>query len=101
MFEALAGIHRYLERRSIHFLVVILPSRYVYEDGPYRESSLALLGRAEARAEALGLPFLSLRGALAAAGGARLFMDFCHPTADGNRAIAKALEATLRGWSEQ
>jgi hypothetical protein len=33
------------------------------------------------------------------AGGAALYMDFCHPTAAGNRAIAAALTPVLAAWS--
>ncbi len=98
LFEAVAGIHAYLERRDIRFLLLIMPSRHVYADDQYTDASLELLQRAEARARELGLPHLSLHAALGRAGGAALFMDFCHPTAAGHRAIAAELEPILSRW---
>lgn len=98
LFESLAGIHAYLTRRGVRFLLIILPSRHVYSDDQYTRASLELVRRAERRARELDLPHVSLYEALGRAGGSALFMDFCHPTAHGNRAIADALEPILRGW---
>ena len=76
--------------RRIAFLLVIMPSRDSYEAEARSVGARRLLDRAEARAAELELPTLSLRVRLGTAGGAELYMDFCHPTAAGNEAIAAA-----------
>jgi len=101
LFEALAGMHRRLGREGRHFAVALLPPRHAFEPGSrYRPGALRLLERAGARARALGLPLVPLRTALARAGGAALYQDFCHPTAAGHRAIAGALGPLLAGWQD-
>ncbi len=98
MFEALAGIHRYLSRRDVAFLLVIVPSQYAYEHERFQPGALRLLARAELRAAELGLPYLSLHEAMGEAGGADLYMDFCHPTAEGNRVMGEAISSAVRDW---
>ena len=99
LFESLAAIHGYLEQRGIWFLLVILPSRDAFETGQYQVASQAIVERAERRAQAAAIPFVSLRRAIARGGGADLFMDFCHPTARGNEVIAQQLVPLLASWS--
>jgi hypothetical protein len=98
LFDSVAGIQRYLERQGVRFLLIILPSRHVYAHGQYAGSSRALLLRGEEAARARDIRYVSLDAALGRAGGADLFMDFCHPTAAGNRVIASELEPILRAW---
>jgi hypothetical protein len=31
-------------------------------------------------------------------GGAGLYMDFCHPTAEGNRVMGEAIFSAVRDW---
>jgi len=95
MFESIAGIHRYLESRQIEFQLMIVPARDIYEGGTNARGALRLLQRAEDRARELEFPFLSLRAAMGTAGGAALYMDFCHPTAAGNAAIVEAVFDTV------
>lgn len=96
LFESVAGIQRYLEAREVAFLLVIMPSRDVYEEGRFAVGASRLLRRAQQRASDLDIPTLSLWGALGEAGGALLYMDFCHPTAAGNAAIAETLRQPVR-----
>ncbi len=98
MFDALAGMHRYLSRRSIAFLVVIVPSQYAYAHERFQPGALRLLTRAERRAAELKLPYLSLREAMGDAGGADLYMDFCHPMAEGIRVMGEAIFSAVRAW---
>ena len=98
IFRTVSGIHRYLERQGIRFLLVIIPSRHVFTREQYTETSTAIVARAERRAEELEIPYVSMTAALAERGGAELFMDFCHPTGDGNEVIADVLEPVLVGW---
>lgn len=98
IFESLAGMQRHLAQRGIRMLLLIVPSQYVFDGGRFSASSRALALRAEARARALGLDVLLPLDALEQAGGAQLYMDFCHPTAAGNRVIAAALTPVLAEW---
>ena len=101
IFESLAGMQRHLEQRGIRLLLLIVPSQYVFDGGRFSASSRALALRAEARARALGLDVLFPLEALEQAGGAQLYMDFCHPTAAGNRVIAAALAPVLADWARR
>jgi hypothetical protein len=101
MFDSLEAIHRYLEERGVRFLLVILPSRDVFETGQYQRASQRIVERAESRARRAGLPFVSLREPMGREGGAELFMDFCHPTAQGNGLIARQLAPLLAAWSDR
>jgi lysophospholipase L1-like esterase len=98
MFESLHGIHRLLERKDIRFLVVILPSRFVYVNGRFKKKSLEQVRKAEVRAAELHLPYVSLYEHFKEAGGENLFMDFCHPTGDGNRVIAHSIFPLIIKW---
>jgi lysophospholipase L1-like esterase len=91
LFDALEGIHRFLQREGVALLVLILPSQHVFDGGQYSAHAMRTVTRAEERARALALPFVSVRSAMAQAGGDSLYFDFCHPTANGNRVIAEAL----------
>lgn len=98
IFRSVAGIHTYLERQGIPFLLIILPSRHVFTGDRFSRSSRAILERAKDRARQLQIPFISMDGALADQGGAELFMDFCHPTERGNEVIAAKLKPILASW---
>ena len=97
MFESLAGMHRLARANDLPFLLMILPSSYAYaEESPYHPGALRLLERAHERASELGIPALGFLEHLGERGGSELFMDFCHLTAEGNRAVAERLEPALR-----
>jgi hypothetical protein len=96
MFRALDAMNRLCKERHVRFLLMILPSSYWFEEGsPYHAGARRLVARAEADARALAIPMVSPATALSAAGGPKLFQDFCHPTADGHRTIAQALFGSL------
>ena len=82
----------------MEFLLVILPSRHVYTDDRFSESSISLLKRAEQRAQEKKINYVSTWQALGEAGGADLFLDFGRPTADGHRAIAHIIEPIVAAW---
>lgn len=98
LFESIKGIDRYLAQHEVRFVLLILPARYAFETSPYREAARANVLRAERRAFSLGISIVSAMGPLEERGGAELYMDFCHPTAAGHRAIAAQLEPIVRGW---
>lgn len=98
MFASIVGISRFLRSHDTSFLLVILPSKYAYEPGPFQQASLRQLRRAEDRAREMKLPYVSLYESYLQAGGQDLFMDFCHPTRDGNRVIADEIFPVVSRW---
>jgi lysophospholipase L1-like esterase len=96
LFQSLAGIHHFLAEREVGFLLAILPSRDVYQQGRFAQGASRLLERARVRAAELEIPAVTLRDEIGRAGGEALYLDFCHPTAEGSAAIAEALEAPVR-----
>jgi hypothetical protein len=98
LFDSILATQSFLESRDMEFLLVILPSRHVYTDDRFSESSLSLLKRAEQRAQEKKINYVSTWQALGEAGGADLFLDFYHPTADGHRAIADIIEPIVAAW---
>jgi lysophospholipase L1-like esterase len=96
MFRALDAMNRFCQKRGIRFVLMILPSRHWFgSDDRFHAGAERLVARAEAKAQSLGISFVSPAHELAAAGGARLFLDFCHPTAEGHRVLAETLARAL------
>ena len=98
IFDALTGMHEYAKENGLRFLVLLVPSRYVFTEEAESASSQAILARAEESAKERGLPFLNLRQAMADAGGDSLYQDFCHPTAAGNAVMAEQLASVIETW---
>ena len=96
LFGALSSIHQLLEEREIPFLLMILPSSYIYQDGgDQNDFASGLLERAISLAEENRLPYLALTQALREGGGEKLFMDFVHLKEEGNRVVGEALAEHL------
>jgi hypothetical protein len=98
IFESLAGMKLHLARRGIRLLVLLVPAQHVFDGGRFSASSRALALRAADSARSLGLDVVFPLGALERAGGKTLYLDFCHPTAEGNRILAAALTPVLAEW---
>ena len=96
LFGALGAMHQLLQEQQIPFLLMILPSRYIYQNGEDRKRfASGLLERAVSMAEAKRLPYLALTEAIAKRGGARLFLDFVHLSPEGNGVVGEALSEHL------
>lgn len=100
MFRVLGATRDLLAQRGIGFLLMIMPSRYLYEDaGPWTQKASELVQRAESRARQENLPYLNLKEAVQQGGGAGLFFDFAHLTEEGNRVVGEALFLHLQTLS--
>ncbi|HSR49656.1 MAG TPA: hypothetical protein VLV83_02440 [Acidobacteriota bacterium] len=97
LFDSLLGVHRWLDEEEVPFLLMIMPSRYLYRDNaPQRRAfALDLKERAVRMARERSIPFLDLSETIAQAGGAALFFDFAHLTVDGNEAVGERLAEAL------
>jgi hypothetical protein len=96
LFGALEATFHLLEGEAIPFLLLIAPSRYLYEEtSGYSEPARRALSRAVAWADKRGISYLDLTQTIGEAGGERLFFDFAHLTAEGNRVVGEVLAGYL------
>ena len=105
LFGALEGTSELLREEGIPFLLMIAPSRYLYEDIPaYTDPARRAAARASEWARAKAIPVLDLTQAIGEAGGKSLFFDFAHLTPEGNRVVGELLadhvSARLPGLEE-
>jgi hypothetical protein len=100
VFGALAATEKLLRSRGVDFLLVIMPTKYMFETGTggYRTFATDLVDRAVREAEDRRLPFIELTTALAEGGGESLYLDFAHPSTEGNRVIGEELTQQLASW---
>lgn len=101
LFLALKGTQELLRDRNVPLLVMIMPSRYLYQDaGDYTRYAERIYDRGIELAEQYGLNYVPLAEPVRRAGGASLFFDFAHLTAEGNQVVgdylAVRLQETLR-----
>lgn len=97
LFGALQATRRLLDENGVDFLLMIMPSRYIFQDsGAYSELARGLVTEAEQRALQDGLPFVNMTPVIGQGGGAELFFDFAHLTVEGNRIVGEALAEELR-----
>lgn len=96
-FGAVEGTRRLADREGIPFLLMIMPSRYLYQSaGDYTAQASLLYERACREAEVRGLPWIGLREPIGGAGGADLFFDFAHLTENGNAVVGEVLAERVR-----
>jgi len=93
MFGALKGIQELCYKNNAKFFLIILPSREALYPNRFQKESIRLINLAENKARALGIQYISLRKELEEKGGKKLYIDFCHPTAEGYSVIAEELNA--------
>jgi len=93
---AIEGMYELARSNNIPFLLMVMPSRYLYEDTvPYTGLAESLYQRGIALAGERKIPFVGMREKIAAAGGADLFFDFAHLTEKGNQVVGEELAQLL------
>ncbi len=97
LFRAVEGMHQVLAEQEIPFLLLVLPSRFVFEEHAPQHSRFArgLVQRTLEWAESAQIPHLDCTDALGQGGGSSLYFDFAHLTAEGNRVLGQALYAEV------
>jgi hypothetical protein len=99
VLKAVKGIHELLRKRDVEFVLMIMPSRFVYEGdpgNPEQEFAGALVERAVAFADRNGIPYMDLTETIRAAGGTAVFLDTVHLNEQANLAVGKALYGWIR-----
>ncbi|MFH1966035.1 MAG: hypothetical protein ABIJ42_10915 [Acidobacteriota bacterium] len=92
LFSALSGTVRLLEAEGIKCVIMIMPSRYLYQDAyDYTLVASELYKNAVESAREMNLPFLEMYGTIKENGGEDLFLDFAHLTIEGNKAVGLEL----------
>ena len=97
-FGALQQTSELLKMRNTRFLLMILPSRYMFNDSAPEWQSFAsnLVRRACDMAEKKRIPYVNMTEAIRQGGGTRLFMDFAHLNEEGNRVVGQALSGLIQ-----
>jgi hypothetical protein len=92
-FGSLRAMHALLEAKGIPFLLMIMPSRYMFDDdaGPWRDYAQRLMERGVNRARQLSIPHIDFTESVQAGGGESLYFDFAHMTSEGNRVVGETL----------
>jgi len=98
IFGALEKTQKLLKQNQAQFLLVIMPTQYMFDpaSGPYGRFAESLVKRAVAEAERRGMPYFDMTEAMRNGGGKPLYFDFAHPTEQGNQVIAGELYKELK-----
>jgi len=97
LFGALEKTQELVKQNQAQFLLVIMPTQYMFDPatGPYGRFAEGLVKRAVAEAKRRGLPYMDMTEPMRNGGGKSLYFDFAHPTEQGNKVIAGELYKTL------
>ena len=98
LFGALGGIRDLLDRKRIPFLLLLIPSRFVFQEEAPEHARFArsLMDRAIGQCRSRQIPYLDPSHDLRQAGGPELYFDFAHLTGEGNRVTGRVLARELR-----
>jgi hypothetical protein len=98
-FGSLRAMHVLLEEKGILFLLMIMPSRYMFDEdaGLWKDYAWKLMERGVSRARELGIPHIDFTKTVQTGGGKLLYFDFAHMTSEGNRVVGETLFQHLAG----
>jgi hypothetical protein len=94
LFRAIQVTHELLRAKHIDFLLMIMPSRYIYR--PSAETNTdrfarGLVLRASAQARKYRIPYVDFTDIIGAKGGDTLYRDRIHLNEQGNQVVGNAL----------
>jgi lysophospholipase L1-like esterase len=99
MFAALQATNDLLHQQGSSFLLMIMPSRYMFDgasDSKRAGFARGLVNRAVALAKQKGIPCMDFTETIGAAGGNKVFLDAFHLNEEGNLAVGTALYDQLK-----
>lgn len=94
LFRAVVITDELLKQQNVKFLLMIMPSRFMFEpDSGAHQNIFAqgLVARAVEFARRSGIPYIDFTECIAAQGGDKAFLDTVHPNEKANSAIGSAL----------
>ena len=96
-FGALTQTAELIKLHHTRLLVMIMPSRYIFNDKAreWQSFALDLVRRACDLAENRQIPFVNMTETIRQGGGDRLFIDFVHLNEEGNRVVGRALSGMI------
>lgn len=98
LFAALSGTVDLLRSNGIDCLIMIMPSRYLYQEAyDYTAMASSIYRDALDSAAKHDLPFMDMYDTIEKNGGEELFLDFAHLTSEGNRAVGLELYNRISG----
>jgi hypothetical protein len=102
LLGALEATKKLCNSIQIPFLLLIMPSRHIYDDSApaHRDLAFSLLQRAESEMESREIPYISMDETIGSAGASAVFFDFAHLTAEGNRAVGHTLAPRILAMLE-
>ena len=95
--DSLFATHNLLYDHGIKFLLMLIPSRYVFETHkqPWNDCAVHLMERASKEISHRNISQLDLTQTIRNGGGKNLYFDFAHLTEEGNQVVGKALANRL------
>jgi hypothetical protein len=99
LFGAIQATHEMLREQGVEFLLLIMPSRYIYDRSSGRNMdsfARSLVDRAAAVAGEKGIPYINLTDTVAAGGGDKVYLDSIHLNEQGNLLVGTALYEHLK-----
>jgi lysophospholipase L1-like esterase len=94
LFGALQAIRGLLRQQNVEFLLMIMPSSFVFEpdSGAHRNVfARDIITRAVEFARRTGIPYIDFTECVGAQGGSQVFLDPVHPNEKANLAIGSVL----------
>jgi hypothetical protein len=93
LLASVEGMNNLCASHEIPFLLLIMPSRYIFDDSApdHRDLALELIQQAESEISRLEIPFVNMTETIREAGGSTVFFDFAHLNVEGNLAVGRTL----------
>jgi hypothetical protein len=103
LLAAVKGMNDLCTSRQISFLLLIMPSRYIFDHSApdHRDLALGLVQRAESEARLLEIPHINMSETIQEVGGSAVFFDFAHLNVEGNRAVGRTLARRVKDMTEK
>lgn len=103
LLASVKGMNDLCASSQIHFLLLIMPSRYIFDDSApdHRDLALGLIQKAESEARLLEIPYLNMSETIREVGGSAVFFDFAHLDVEGNRAVGQTLARFVMEMTEE
>ncbi len=98
-FDAVAQISEITRKKNLPFILLLTPTRFAFHKNKIiRDFGNGLVDRVINWAHTKDISYIDLRTAINAAGGARLYIDFAHYTAEGHNIIGQEIARKIQNY---